>query len=446
MTMVKTFPRGGVHPPACKITAESPIRTAPLPPEVIIPLSQHIGAPATPIVKAGDKVLAGQCIAEAGGFVSAPVHSSVSGTVVKVDAFPDVSGYRRPAVQIKVEDDVWVDTVDRTPDLVCASDLTPEDIMASVRSAGVVGMGGATFPLHVKLAVPQGKKAELLLVNAAECEPYLTCDHRVMLEHAAEVAAGVALLVRSLQVERAVIGIESNKPDAIAAMSAAVAGRPGISVEPLRVKYPQGGEKQLIKAITGREVPPGGLPVDVGVVPCNVGTALAVYEAVLKHKPLVERIVTVTGPTLAEPANWKVRIGTPFSWLVNLSGGMPEDTGKIISGGPMMGKAASSLEVPVTKGTSGILLLPASQSLRRPASPCIRCGRCVTVCPMGLEPYLLSKLSALSRLDEAEQHHIADCIECGSCSYTCPSARPLLDYIRLGKAVVMKKLRLQGRK
>lgn len=446
MTMLKTFPKGGVHPPSNKLSAACPVQGVPLPPEVIIPLGQHIGAPAKAIVKAGDKVKAGQCIAEAGGFVSAPVHSSVSGTVKKVDLFTDASGYKRPAVQIAVEGDEWEESVDRSDTLVTSIDCTPEEVIARIRQAGVVGMGGATFPLHVKLSVPPGKKAEILVVNAAECEPYLTCDHRLMLERPDEIVTGIRLLMHALKVSRAAVGVEANKPDAVDTLRKAAAAYPGIEVVALKTKYPQGGEKQLIKALTGREVPSGALPVDVGAVPANVGTTLAVYEAVQKNKPLIERVMTVTGPSVAHPGNFKVRVGTPLEWVIAQAGGIPEDTGKIISGGPMMGRALVSAAVPVTKGTSGVLLLPQELAVRAPETACIRCARCVSVCPMGLEPYLLSKLAAAGRFDEAESRHVTDCIECGSCSYVCPSARQLLDFIRLGKSTVMKNIRLRANK
>ncbi|MDD4109716.1 MAG: electron transport complex subunit RsxC, partial [Prolixibacteraceae bacterium] len=292
------------------------------------------------------------------------------------------------------------------------------------------------FPTHVKLIPPKGLKAEILIINGVECEPYLTSDHRLMLEKTDEILVGTQLLMKALKVDKAVIGIENNKPDAIKLFSAKLKEYNGISVVPLKVKYPQGGEKQLIKAVTGREVPSGALPVAVGAVVSNVGTAFAVYEAVQKNKPLFERIVTITGKSLTSPANYRVRIGTPTSQLIAAGGGFPEDTGKVISGGPMMGRAVQNLDVPVTKGTSGILLIEKEKALRNEVINCIRCSRCVNVCPMGLEPYLLMTYSSRELFDKAEKDKILDCIECGSCSYTCPSNRPLLDYIRFGKVKV----------
>ena len=325
--------------------------------------------------------------------------------------------------------------------LVRECTLTSEEIVARIAEAGIVGMGGATFPTQVKLSVPQGKTAECVIINGVECEPYLTADHRVMLEHGREVVAGAAILCRALKVDKAYIGIEANKQDAIDYMEKVCAEYPAIKVVPLKVQYPQGGEKQLIDAVLGRQVPPGGLPIDVGVVVQNVGTALAVYEAVQKNKPLFERVVTVTGKSLDKPSNLRVRIGTPISALIDFCGGLPEDTGKIINGGPMMGRAQANLDGTVTKGTSGVLLMRQQQSLRTEAGVCIKCAKCVGVCPMGLEPYLLSKLGSRRMFAEMEPHRVTDCIECGSCSFACPAALPLLDRIRLGKAEVMKLIR-----
>ena len=302
-------------------------------------------------------------------------------------------------------------------------------------------MGGATFPTHVKLSVPVGKKAEFLIVNGVECEPFLTADHRVMLERGAEMLVGTDILSRALGVDKAYIGIENNKPDAIEHLRQLSAGYPDIEVVPLRVRYPQGGEKQLIEAVLGREVPSGGLPIDVGAVVQNAGTTLAVYEAVQKNKPLIERVVTVTGRAMSRTANLKVRIGTPISSLIEYGGGMPEDTGKIVNGGPMMGRAVANPEAPVTKGTSGILLIRRKGSVRKTPQSCIKCAKCVGVCPMGLEPYLMYGFARRLRYEELEAAHVTDCIECGCCSYTCPAYLPLLDYIRLGKSEVTKIVR-----
>jgi Na+-translocating ferredoxin:NAD+ oxidoreductase subunit C len=434
--VLKTFKLGGVHPPENKFSAGKAIQEMDLPKVVYIPVAQHIGSPSAPVVKKGDVVKVGQLISKSAGFVSANIHSPVSGTVAKVDLIPDSFGYPRQGIVINVEGDEWDESIDRSPNLVKECSLSGFEIVQKIQDAGIVGMGGATFPTHVKLVPPKGMKAEMLLINGVECEPYLTSDHRLMLEKTDEILVGTTLLMKAMGVEKAIIGIENNKPDAIKLLKEKSQSYKGIEVVALKVKYPQGGEKQLIKAATGREVPSGALPISVGCVVSNVGSAFAVYEAVQKNKPLIERVVTVTGKSIKNPSNLKARIGTPISELVAFAGGVPEDTGKIISGGPMMGKAVASLDVPVTKGTSGVLLMPAGEALRGEKKVCIRCSRCVTVCPMGLEPYLLMTLSEKNILDRAENERIMDCIECGSCSYTCPSDRPLLDYIRFGKSRV----------
>lgn len=434
--MLKTFKLGGVHPAENKLSANKAIKKLALPTSVFIPVAQHIGAPAQALVKKGDQVKVGQLIAKSGGFVSANIHSSVSGTVKKVDLSMDSSGYPKQGFYIDVAGDDWEAGIDTSPELIENFEADSKAIIEKINSAGVVGLGGATFPTHVKLMPPQGMTAEMLLINGVECEPYLTADHRVMLEKGAELLVGIRLLMCALKVQKAHIGIENNKPDAIEHLKQLTATDQSIDVVPLKVKYPQGGEKQLIKAVTGREVPPGALPIAVGAVVSNVGTALAVYEAVQKHKPLIERVVTITGKSLANPSNYLVRIGTPVQNLIDAAGGLPEDTGKIISGGPMMGKAISTTDVPVTKGTSGVLIMPEKEAKREQMKNCIRCTRCVTVCPMGLEPYFLMTVSDKQVWDKAEANNIMDCIECGSCSYTCPADRPLLDYIRLGKGKV----------
>jgi len=439
--VLKTFKMGGVHPAENKLSAGKAIEKLPLPKTVSIPVAQHIGAPATVVVKRGDEVKVGTVIAQSSGFVSTNIHSSVSGKVKKIDDVMDSSGYKKKAVIIEVEGDEWEQGIDTSDNLIKETHLDAKEINAKVLAAGIVGLGGATFPTHVKLSPPPGMTAEVLLINGVECEPYLTSDHRLMLEKGAEIIVGTKLLMKTLGVNKAVIGIENNKPDAITRMQEFTANEPEISVQPLKVKYPQGGEKQLIKAVTGKEVPSGALPIAVGAVVNNVGTAFAVYEAVMKNKPLVERVVTVTGKSVKEPSNLMVRIGTPVTDLVEAAGGMPEDTGKVISGGPMMGRAVTTLEVPVTKGTSGILLIRDDEAKRNEVEPCIRCGKCVNVCPMGLEPYLLMTMSEKKLWERSEDRHVMDCIECGSCSFTCPSNRPLLDYIRLGKGTVGKLIR-----
>lgn len=446
MGVLKTFALGGIHPPENKLSANKYIEVLPLADQVVIPLGQNLGAPSKALVKRGDKVKAGQLIGKGEAFISANLHSPVSGTVAKLDNVVDASGFRRPAIIVNVEGDEWLDDIDTSDELRTSLDFTPEEIIQKVKDAGIVGMGGATFPTHVKLMVPQGKKAEFLIINGVECEPYLTADHRLMLEKGDEIMVGIQLLMKALKVEKAIIGIENNKTDAIAHMTQLAKSYSGISVQALQVKYPQGGEKQLIKALTNREVPSAKLPIEVGCVVQNVGTAFAVYEAVEKNKPLVERVITVTGKAVRKPSNFKVRIGTPIKHLIHAAEGMPENTGKIIGGGPMMGKALFSEDVPVVKGSSGILLMPEEESHRPVESPCIRCSKCTQVCPMGLEPYLLSRYARIGRFEKVEVERVMDCIECGSCQYTCPANIPLLDYLRLGKNKVGAMIRARNKR
>jgi electron transport complex protein RnfC len=444
----KTFPQGGVHPHDSKLSADKPLSRLPLPKTVAILLSQHIGAPAVPLVKAGDFVKTGQLIARAEGFVSANIHASVTGNVKKIDPVKDVTGYKRPAVILDVQEDEWAGGIDRGLDLKKDIPARREDIIAKIAAAGIVGLGGAAFPSHVKLSPPKDKPMEFLLINGVECEPYLTADHRLMVEKSEEVVTGVRILLKGLGIDQACIGIEENKPDAIDILAAAARDYPGIRVEPLKVCYPQGGERQLVKALTGREIPPPpkGLPSDVGCAVFNVGTVFAVYEAVQKNKPLIERVVTVTGPAIQNPSNFWVRVGTPFHELIKAAGGLPDKTGKIIAGGPMMGRALDSTDIPVTKGTSGLLVLPEDQAKRELVENCIRCAKCVFACPLGLEPYLLMALVERNQLDRAFGERVLSCCECSCCSFVCPSHRPLLDYIRLGKANVFKKLKEQKQK
>jgi electron transport complex protein RnfC len=443
---LKTFKLGGVHPEENKLSANAAIEILPVPEKVCIPVSQSLGAPSKVIVEKGSFVKTGQLLAKGEAFISSNVHSSVSGKVTKIDDVLDTSGYKRPAVFIDVEGDEWEEGIDRSSEILPEIRLTREEIIKKLNEMGIVGLGGATFPSHVKLMVPQGKKAETLLINGVECEPYLTSDHRLMLERSREMMIGIKILMKGLDVAKAYIGIERNKPDAVEHLQKLCPEFPGIEVVPLKVKYPQGGEKQLIKAVLGREVPSGKLPIEVGCVVNNVGTALAVYEAVQKNKPLIDRVVTVTGKSLKKPSNLMVRIGTPVNRLIDFAGGLPEDTGKVINGGPMMGKSLTSLEVPVVKGTSGILVMPEKESHRTPVQNCIRCARCISVCPMGLEPVLLAQLSENQLYEEAEKEKILDCIECGSCHFTCPAGRPLLDYLRLGKNKVGVIIRNRGKK
>ncbi len=439
--MLKTFSLGGIHPAENKLSANSAIEVLALPETVSVPVSQHIGAPSEVLVKKGDMVKTGQIIAKSAGFVSANIHSPVSGVVQKIDDIADGNGYRKKAIIIKTEGDEWDESIDRTSTIMRNIDKESDEIVKKIAEMGLVGLGGATFPSHVKLAVPQGKKCDFLIINGVECEPYLTSDHRLMLERGEEIIIGVRLLMKALNVDKAIIGIENNKPDAIKNMKQLAAAYPGITVEPLKVQYPQGGEKQLIDACIRRQIPSGKLPIDVGAVVHNVGTAFAVYEAVQKNKPLVERVVCVTGKSVAKPSNFMVRIGTPVKSLIDAAGGLPEDTGKIVGGGPMMGRALVSTDVPVTKGTSGILVMQNEEAKRGKMQNCIRCSKCVSVCPMGLSPYLLMAFSDKKMWDRAEEERVMDCIECGSCSYTCPANRPLLDYIRFGKGQVGQLIR-----
>lgn len=434
--MLKTFRIGGVHPPENKLSAGQAIINAELPKQAVVMLSQHIGAPAQAVVAKGDKVKVGTLLAQAGGFVSANIHSPVSGTVAKIDTAVDAAGYQRPAIIIDVEGDEWEESIDRSETLVKECKLDAKAIIDRIKECGIVGLGGATFPTHVKLLPPPGMTATILIINAVECEPYLTSDHQLMMEKGEEILVGVEILRKAINVDRAVIGIENNKPDAIKHMKELAANYPAIEICPLKVKYPQGGEKQLIDAVIRRQVPSGGLPIATGAVVQNVGTAFAVYEAVQKNKPLVERIVTVTGKSLTKPSNLRVRIGTPISQLIDMCGGLPLDTEKVISGGPMMGKAVVSTDMATTKGCSGVLLIRDLESRREEMQPCIRCAKCVSACPMGLAPNVLAKAATYQNWECAEEEHVMDCIECGSCSFTCPAHRPLLDFIRQGKAKV----------
>ncbi len=443
---IRTFRIGGIHPAENKLTHEVATQKAPLPKQAIFPLGQHIGAPARAIVQKGDKVKVGTLIAEAASFVSAPIYSSVSGTVAKVDTAIDATGYRKPAIIIDVEGDEWEESIDRSEKLELVKDhpeLTPEEIVSRVKDAGIVGMGGAGFPTFIKLTPPPTAKAECVIINAVECEPYITADYRLMMEHADEILVGLELLMKAAKVGRGYIGIETNKPKAIELLTSKCAEtfrgtEYDVEVVPLKQRYPQGGEKQLVDAVIRRQVPaPPAIPVNVGAIVQNVGTAFAVYEAVMKHKPLFERYTTVTGKKLAHPGNYLVRMGTPMTDLINLCGGMPEGENKLLAGGPMMGKALTTTDVPVCKGTNSVTILSDDDAYRKEPQPCIRCAKCVGVCPMGLEPYLLSKLSAFKNWERAEREDIVSCIECGSCQFTCPAHRPLLDYIRQGKQTVM---------
>lgn len=436
---MKTFRKGGIHPPEDKLTADIPVQAIATPKELRLILSQCIGAPSKCIVKPGESVLRGQMIAEAGGFVGAPIHSPVSGTVKKIEKVRNVKGLWADAVVIETAEELAGHEFAPKNEVSGANaDIDPKEIIKIVGDSGIVGLGGATFPTRVKLSVPEGKHADYILINGAECEPYLTCDDRLMREHPEDIVKGTELLMKASGAPKAVIGIEENKPEAIAEMKKAVASNPNIEVVVLVKKYPQGSEKQLIEALTGRRVPPGALPIDVSCIVDNVATAAAVYEAVNNNKVLTERVITVTGPEVEKPGNYLVPFGTSLRELIEVAGGLPETTGKVIAGGPMMGQAVADLDAPTTKGVSGVLILPESQSCRPEPEACVRCARCVSVCCMGLSPYLIAQQSAKGFYAEAKANNALSCLECGSCQYICPSARPLLDYIRLAKAEIRK--------
>lgn len=443
MNGLKTFSLGGVHPDECKFTAQKPIVTIPIPERVYVPLSQNLGAPSVPVVNKGDRVKTGQLIAKGEAFISANIHSPATGIVEKIDEWIETSGYKKKTIIIKTEADEWDDGIVLSDEIKKDINISKEEIIQKIKDKGIVGLGGAAFPTHVKVSIPQGKKAEYLIINGVECEPYLTSDHRLMLEKGEQILIGTQILMKAIGVEKAFIGIENNKPDAIEHLSNLSKKYKGIEVNGLKVKYPQGAEKQLIKALVNREVPSGKLPIEVGCVVQNVGTAYAVYEAVQFNKPLIERVVTLSGHEI-EGGNFLIRIGTPIQTLIDFCGGMPNQIEKVINGGPMMGKALVSTDVPITKGTSGILLFPKELSRRSNVYNCIRCGKCVTVCPMGLEPLVIEKASETQNWELAEKYHALDCIECGSCHFTCPAGRPLLDMIRLGKNKVNQIIRSRG--
>ena len=443
-----TFSIGGIHPADSKLSRGCKIETLPLPPKVYVSMFQHLGAMAKPVVAVGDTVKAGQVIAEPGGFISAYVHSPVSGKVTAIGPRKDLAGFNQMHVEIEVQGDEWAEGIDLSPELV--TELPERElILDRIKMNGVVGLGGATFPTHVKLNPPPGKTADCLILNGAECEPFLTSDFRILLERTDEIVVGAALMQKVLGGCPCVIGIEENKPEAITTVRASVKklGYPGIRVEVLKKRYPQGGEKQLIDAVMHRQVGSGGLPIDVGAVVQNVATSLAVYEAVQKNKPLVTNVLTVTGDCLPADRqhNYLFRIGMPLSYIAGYAGGVPEGARKIISGGPMMGKAIANLDAATVKGSSSILYLGES-TVRSKESPCIRCGRCADACPMGLEPFLLKSLYAAADVAALEANAAQDCIECGCCQYSCPACIPLLDNIRMAKGQVMGVIRARNAK
>jgi electron transport complex protein RnfC len=438
----RTFP-GGVHPyEGKKFTEKKQIEVLPSPQKVFIPLQQHIGAPTTPLVEKGKEVKAGEKIGEVNGFVSTPVHASIAGKVTGIeDIDHPVSGRGQAIVIEKGETEQWVDSIKLDEKYL---DLSAKEMRDRIKEAGLAGMGGATFPTHVKLSPPPDKKIDVLILNGIECEPYLTADHRLMLEYPGDIVRGMRIMMKILGVKRGIIGIESNKPDAVKVMLDAIKDEEEMEVNVFPVKYPQGAEKQLIKAALNREVPSGGLPMDVGVIVQNVGTSKAVYEAVALHKPLTHRVLTVTGPGVKEPKNLLVPIGTKFQDVIDFCGGITEKAAKIIMGGPMMGLTQPNLNVPVIKGTSGILILEEDSSHLPEEEPCIGCGRCVEVCPVHLLPTTLQLLVNNEKFDEAENLHIMDCIECGSCAFICPANRYLLHGIRFGKRRILDLRRKAG--
>ena len=441
-----TFSIGGVHPHDSKISRECAIEKLPLAPTVYIQLSQHIGAPAKPVVAVGDKVKVGQVIAEPGGFVSAFIHSSVSGTVKSIAPRADLAGNPQMCIEIAVEGDDWADGIDTSDTLVTAIPEDNKAIIEKIRLGGVVGLGGATFPTHVKLSPPPGSKCEMVIINGCECEPYLTSDFRTLLEKGEQVVVGAAILKQVMGNVPCTIAIEENKPEAIEHIKVVIGklGYKGIDVMPMKMRYPQGGEKQLIDAVMHRQVGSGALPISVGAVVQNVATALAVYDAVQKNKPIVDNSVTVTGECFPHQANLLVRVGTPLRYIIDYLGGVPENAVKVISGGPMMGRAVANLDAATLKGTGALLFLTAEQTLRAPETNCIRCGKCADACPMGLEPFLLNRLAKADRLEDLEKNAVQDCIECGCCLYSCPAHIPLLDNIRMAKGAVLGAIRARA--
>lgn len=431
---------GGIHPSEDKVARQSPIRQAPLLPLYTVPLSMHIGAPAKPEVAAGDTVKRGQLLASPAGFVSAAVHAPTSGKIKSIGFCTGPAGTQLPCMVLEADGE---DTAaEMLPPISDWQEADPAVLRQRVADAGIVGMGGAAFPTHIKLSVPLGKSVDTLIINGVECEPCLTADHRLMLEAPQAILDGVGIAARILGVKRIFIAIEDNKPDAIALLRQAAAGfSPHIEIAPLKVRYPQGAEKQLIYTITKRRVPTGGLPADVHCVVQNIASSRAIAEAVISGKPLYERITTVTGTPVATPGNWLFRVGTPYETAIALAGGLKSEVGKMISGGPMMGMAVYSGAIPVMKNTSGILLMSPQEVFQYTSQACLRCGRCNDVCPMQLIPGLLSVQIENERFDEAQHWHVMDCIECGCCSFTCPAGRPLVQHMRRAKGEVSAKLR-----
>lgn len=429
----KSF-KGGVHPSEWKELSENlAFEVMPNPKQVIIPLTQHIGKPANPLVKKKDEVKAGQIIAEADGFISSPIHSPVSGIVKDIHRENTVSGFPKDSIIIQANEE---NESEMMPPLDLSS-VTPDEIRKRVKDAGIVGQGGAAFPTFVKLSPPENTKIEYVILNGCECEPYLTRDDRYMIERTEDVIAGLQLIMKALGVKKGAIGIEENKPEAIEKIRNATKFEPNIEVYVLKTKYPQGAEKMLIKAVLDREVPPGKLPMDVGCVIQNIGTAIAINDAVIKGEPEITAALTVSGGGIKEPKNLVVRVGTPLADVLEYCGGVKDNAVKVVVGGPMMGVAQFDFAAPIMKSTSGILVLTEAEVNEHPETPCLKCGKCIEVCPLGLTPTKLARFSQLERYDDAEDYDITTCMECGTCTFTCPANIPLVQWIRLGKQKVM---------
>lgn len=443
---MNTFKLGGIHPEENKLAKNSKVEVFPLPKKAVVFVSQHLGTSSVPVVRKGDRVKTGQLLAKAEAFICANTHSSFTGVITKIDLAKDFNAYAKLAFYIDVEEDEWEEGIDVSDEIVREIKLNPAEIVERMKDRGIVGLGGAAFPTHVKYMIPDGRKAEYLIINAVECEPYLTSDNRVLIERTEEVLIGIQIMKKALGVNIAKIGIEKNKPEAIERIRTVAKSFDGIEIVPLKTKYPQGAEKQLVYALTKREVPSGKLPIDVGCVVNNAGTALAVYDAVQKNRPLIDNVLTYTGKNVKESRNLLVRVGTSLREVVEYCGGLPEHTGKIINGGPMMGKAVVNLDAPTVKTTSCILIMDEKESKRKKQTNCLRCGKCVSACPMGLEPIQLALLAKQSRWEEAEKECAMDCIECGCCLYTCPASQPLLDLIRVAKINIGKLRRERSKK
>lgn len=423
--------RGGVHPPENKIQTENmAVEEVKAPKMLYVALLQHIGAPLDPIIAVGDRVLKGQKIADSQAFMSSPIHSPVSGIVKRIEdhVFP-LMGRIKTVIIENDEQETW----DELSKIEKWENVDRRTLLTMIREKGIVGIGGASFPTHIKLDPPADAKIDTLLLNGAECEPYLNSDNRLMIENPEKIVNGIKIIKKILGVNRAIVGIEENKPEAIASMRKAVEGT-GIEIAPLKTKYPQGGEKQLIKAVLDRQVPSGKLPSAVGVVVQNTGTAAAIYDGIVNGIPLIEKVVTVSGKGIINPKNVKIAIGTPFSYLLDYCGVNREVVDKLVMGGPMMGMAQFSEEVPVIKGTSGLLALTKEETNPYKTRACIGCGKCVEACPMGLEPLMFARLAAFEQWEQLKEYSLMDCIECGSCAYICPANRPLTEAIKIGKS------------